>query len=68
MHRPLPRHEEVIKGNLVPRIISVWEAVGLHHSWKPRLFLLVTATRVAVPFLMVTVLYLFSQPRPLALL
>ena len=40
----------MIKGNLVPRIISVWEAVGLHHSWKPRLFLLVTATSVAVPF------------------
>ena len=51
-----------------PRIIPVWEAVGLQHSWKPRLFWLVTVARVAVLFFMITVLYLFSQPRSLALL
>ena len=51
-----------------PRIILDWEAVGLHHSWKPQLFRLVTVARVTVPFFMVTGLYLFPQPRSLALL
>ena len=68
MHRPLPGHERVFKVNVVPRIILVWEAVGLHHSWKPWLFWLVTVARVTVPFFMVTGLYLFPQPRSLALL